>query len=331
MSCAQAGFGERSGGTPKISVLRAGVELSKVLWSEEVPYSFIAEGAVAEDFEIGCEEGEVQVDEAALVPREAEVPKERGLRVGDPLLQSSDAESDEEITGQGGERRWYDDLPGDPLCLDDSAEDLVEMSELLEDLDIQRSSKVRVIREQEVCLKAEAEAGEGEATKSWLRDAYRELGELEAQMSCLNAEMLQSLGQSSVRMNPSLFSMKEAGPLKPEAEVLHTHAVPLSEVYANIESWRPSLLDEFNSIVTTHQAMRPITRSEIKGLEKEGKQIQYVPGKLVATVKAGTAAKKARIVACGNFLSKERPHGSPTLSKSDIFAGALDSPALGLS
>ena len=48
-------------------------------------------------------------------------------------------------------------------------------------------------------------------------------------------------------------------------------------------------------------------------------------GKLVATVKAGTAAKKARTVACGNLLSKERPHGSPALSRLDIFAGALDS------
>ena len=76
--------------------------------------------------------------------------------------------------------------------------------------------------------------------------------------------------------------------------MLHTHAVLLSDVYANMESWRPSLLDEFNSIVATHKAMRLISRPEIKDLEKARKQIQYAPGKLVATVKAGTAAEKAR-------------------------------------
>ena len=140
----------------------------------------------------------------------------------------------------GSERHWYDNLPGDPLCLDDSAEDLLETSAHLEELDVQRSSKVRVIREQEACLTVETEKGEGEVTRSWLRDSYRELGEMEAQMSCLNIEALQTLGQSSMRMNPALSSMKEAESPKPEAEVLHTHAVPLSEVYANIESCKPS-------------------------------------------------------------------------------------------
>ena len=313
---------------PRVRALRTdshghGLQNKGVVWSEEIPYSFIADGTVHDEFEIGSGGDEsLPVEEVAVVPEEAEMPKERAVRAEElpkGVGESSDGE------GEAFEYHWYDSLPTDPLCLECSPEDLVEVNSLLEEMDVQRSCKVRVIREQELCLKYEVAEGEGEATKSWLYEAYQDLGELEAQMSALQAKSSQMLGQSTVMMSPLLASLKDVGSPRPEPEVLHTHAVPLSEVYANIESWRPSLLDEFNSIVTTHKAMRHISRPEIKELEKSGKQILYVPGKLVATVKAGTAAKKARIVACGNFLGKERPPGSPTLSKSDIFAGALDS------
>ena len=63
-------------------------------------------------------------------------------------------------------------------------------------------------------------------------------------------------------------------------------------------------------------------------MERDGREVLYVPGKLVATVKAGTGKRKARTVACGNFLNREKTQGSPTLSKSDIFAAGLDSLAL---
>ena len=114
----------------------------------------------------------------------------------------------------------------------------------------------------------------------------------------------------------------------PEPEVLHTHTVPLSEVLRDLNGWYHPLLEEFNSILTTHKAIRPTTKEELRALEKEGRQILYVPGKLVATVKAGTGKRKARVVACGDFLSREKAHGSPTLARGDIFAAGLDSLAL---
>ena len=263
---------------PEIRALRAELRGREpqnhgVVWSEQVPYSFIADGVVLDEFEIGSGgDMSLPTEEAAIVPEEVDMPKERAVKVG--VRSGRQVESvSERIQGEGGlDYHWYDCLPSDPLYLESPPEDVAEVDSLLEEMDVRRSCKLRVIREQEF-----------------------------------------------------LASLKEVGSPRPEPEVLHTHAVPLSEVYADIESWKAPLLDEFNSIVTTHRAMRHISRSEIRDLEKSGKQIQYVPGKLVATVKAGTAAKKARIVACGNFLGKERPSGSPTLSKSDIFAGALDS------
>ena len=108
----------------------------------------------------------------------------------------------------------------------------------------------------------------------------------------------------------------------------HTHSVPLAEVMRDLRSWYPALLEEFNSILTIHKAIRPVTKDELKMLEKQGREILYVPGKLVATVKAGTGKQKARIVACGNFLGREKQQRSPTLSRGDIFAAGLDSLAL---
>ena len=52
--------------------------------------------------------------------------------------------------------------------------------------------------------------------------------------------------------------------------------------------------------------------------------MQRIPGVLVATVKPKTGALKARIVAAGNYLSKEKKIGSPTLNRKDLFASGLD-------
>ena len=104
--------------------------------------------------------------------------------------------------------------------------------------------------------------------------------------------------------------------------------MPLSEVLRDLNRWHHPLLEEFNSILTTHKAIRSTAKEEL-ALEKQGRQILYVPSKLVATVKAGTGKRKARVVVCGNFLSREKAHGSPTLVRRDIFAAGLDSLALG--
>ena len=238
-----------------------------------------------------------------------------------------------------GESRWYDALPGEPMYLDNEAEDVLEAEALLDDLDKQRQVKLRVIREQEACLSYELGLGEGLATKDWLVRAYAQLGEMEAQMFRLQCEQTQRIGLAPLQMAPSLAAVRTCsnaspgepevdGTQTPEQEILHTHTVPLSEVVRDLSGWHHALLDEFNSILTTHKAIRPVSREELRAFEKQGRQVLYVPGKLVATVKAGTGKRKARVLACGNFLSREKPQGSPTLSRGDIFAAGLDSLAL---
>ena len=154
-----------------------------------------------------------------------------------------------------------------------------------------------------MCFDYELGQGEGHATREWLMKAYVELGELEAQMSRLQFEQLQRNGQAPVSMTPTMARLGPKGTTgtpdrempcvsAPEPEVLHTHSVPLSEVVRDLKSWYPALLEEFNSILTTHRAIRPVTKEELKMLEKQGREILYVPGKLVATVKAGTGKQK---------------------------------------
>ena len=97
----QAGFVRLEEYAPRIRAFKSGAKGEDELWSEEVPYSFIANGTVAGEFEIGCKEYEAQVEEAALVPQEAEMPRERVVSVEEGLKQFTDAESDEEVTGHG--------------------------------------------------------------------------------------------------------------------------------------------------------------------------------------------------------------------------------------
>ena len=281
------------------------------------------------------EERVSRVPDGACMPLEV-IPRDSG---DDDVEECSVSSLSASVQPFPGETRWYDALPGEFMHLDGEPEDLLETESLLEDLDSQRQARLKVIREQEFCLEYELRHGEGSSTKDWLAKAYMGLGELEAQMARLQYEQLQRSGQAPVCMTPSLAGLSASESVSagqkdsdevqmPEPEILHTHPVSLSEVMRDLSSWHPALLEEFNSILTTHKAIRPVSKEELKRLEREGREVLYVPGKLVATVKAGTGKRKARIVACGNFLSREKAQGSPTLSRGDIFAAGLDSLAL---
>ena len=339
-----------TGLVPRLAALRAPSQLNAELESEldgEDSYVFIPQGEVGDEFWLGAsvsalyyEERIARLPEGVSAPLELTPCDDASLSVhGEACGGSSLSKVDASMLDSVGEVRWYDQLPGEPMYLDDSPEDLIAAESLIEGLDAQRQAKLRVIREQEVCFQYELERGEGQGTKEWLTAAYANLGELEAQMSRLQYEQLQRTGSAPVQLTPELARLeaKEDGgstcdvprtPSQPEPEVLHTHSVPLSEVVRDLRAWHPALLEEFNSVLTTHRAIRPVSKEELKSLERSGREVLYVPGKLVATVKAGTGKRKARIVACGNFLNRERAQGSPTLSKGDIFAAGLDSLAL---
>ena len=51
-----------------------------------------------------------------------------------------------------------------------------------------------------------------------------------------------------------------------------------------------------------------MTKEEVSALEASGTPLEKIPGKLVATRKAPLGRRRARIVACGNFI-----HGDPLM------------------
>ena len=84
--------------------------------------------------------------------------------------------------------------------------------------------------------------------------------------------------------------------------LLQTQQVSLAEVRQDLEAWKGAIAEELSALITVHQAVRVITKLELQELEASGVTVQTVPGKLVFSVKAPDKRKRARLVACGNFL-----------------------------
>ena len=222
--------------------------------------------------------------------------------------------------------RWFHALPEDPfeLCADtDEADDELLESQILQ-LDEARARLVSVVKEEEAALNQEVVNGEGSGTMRVLEESYAHLCALEEQLVALQ-------GEQAGCLLPRLASLRngpEDSTVSPE--ILHTHTVPITEVQNDIEAWVPPLKEELDSLTETHNAVTKITHNELKDLQASGRTVLVVPSKVVATIKAGTGRKKARIVACGNFLSREKTRTSPTLSRGDVFTSSLDSLSLRL-
>ena len=82
--------------------------------------------------------------------------------------------------------------------------------------------------------------------------------------------------------------------------VLHTHTVGLAEVRRDLAMWREALQQEYDSLTKITGAVKPIDKSQLVGRT----DLEFAPGKLVATVKAPSGRKKARIVVCGSKSSR---------------------------
>ena len=126
--------------------------------------------------------------------------------------------------------------------------------------------------------------------------------------------------------------------------VLQTYTVPLAQVRKDLPLWIPPLKNEVTSLETSTTAVRPV---KVKDLVNEPgyEEMLVVPSKVVPTVKAPDARKKARIVLCGNLVedtSKRReqpmaledrqddqPPQQKTMGSSfDLYASGIDGMSL---
>ena len=108
------------------------------------------------------------------------------------------------------------------------------------------------------------------------------------------------------------------------SELLQAKTVPITEVCDQIDLWREAIGEEVASVINKHKAGTFRTEEEVRAMEAEGTyQVVRVPGKLVAAVKPPRRFK-ARLVACGNFLHREKTRKSATLDRTDLYCSNLD-------
>ena len=87
-----------------------------------------------------------------------------------------------------------------------------------------------------------------------------------------------------------------------QEEFLVTRPLGNQEVQSELEMWRPAIQKEGNSLVLESQAVKQITKEELRRLAEERNQaVELLPAKMVYTRKAGTGLRRARAVCCGNF------------------------------
>ena len=98
-------------------------------------------------------------------------------------------------------------------------------------------------------------------------------------------------------------------------QTLITRPVSLEEVKNNIEEWKPALYEEYQSLIN-HGAIQPLAEQDYVRLKESCDEITTIPGMLVATLKP-PARKKARMVACGNYVKDDH-------SKQEVSAGGID-------
>ena len=96
-----------------------------------------------------------------------------------------------------------------------------------------------------------------------------------------------------------------------------THTVALEDVKANLSKWRPAALKEYNNLKDGKDAFDVVKRRDLPS------GCRVLHGKAVFAVKpdAGGFRRKARFVACGNYV----PQGE---NVTELFAAGLDATSL---
>ena len=101
----------------------------------------------------------------------------------------------------------------------------------------------------------------------------------------------------------------------PDPEVLQTKIIPNHMIEREIGLWIPSMKDEYNGLL---KAVDPLSEQTVREWERQGREFELIPSKLIFSVKAPDARRKCRSVCCGNFTSG-------TSSREDKYSGGIDS------
>ena len=223
------------------------------------------------------------------------------------------------------DKRWFDRIPLPEVePVDKGFLYDLEGNERCQALDGLRLATLSAIRDQETAISRELQCGDAEIA--------RLTAECLAEMNQMVAGLEEVLC-STVDDIPELY--EDQGPQKHDinlrtitptegADLLQAKVIPVAEVCENIGLWKEAIGEEVASVINKHKAGTFKTEQEVKQLEASNDfQVIRVPGKLVAAIKP-PRRYKARLVACGNFLHREKTRKSATLDRTDLYCSNLD-------
>ena len=202
--------------------------------------------------------------------------------------------------------------------------DQLKADDAVDELGGVRLALLAAIRDQETAVARETQAGNmdlASLTAKSLAEAHVSLSKIEG-ILCDTQLNLSDLYEGEGPQNRDISLRAVDVGEKPD--LLQAKVVPVSEVCANIDEWRDAIGDEVHSVITKHQAGSFRSEDAVREMEADpALEVLRVPGKLVAALKP-PRRHKARLVACGNFLVREKCGRSSTLDRRDLYSAGLD-------
>ena len=123
-----------------------------------------------------------------------------------------------------------------------------------------------------------------------------------------------------------LVGQKPKDPNTAPAHPLQTVQVSPLEVLKNLEAWKPSIQEELSSVFEVNQALKRRTTEEVQKWQEEGRVVEYIPGKVLFSKKAGSGRLKTRVLACGNYCPEAKSKDKSR--RQTLYAGGIDTLSL---
>ena len=145
----------------------------------------------------------------------------------------------------------------------------------------------------------------------WLEselEHYSQMEEESAKVEALEAEECERYARIAALSTDGQPGNENQGVSRPPT-VLQTYTIPLAMVKRDLESWIEPIKAEYNQLLYESQAVKPVKLSDLEAMEGY-QDMELAPSKLVTTVKSPNGKHKARIVICGNLVTKAHEDGN---------------------
>lgn len=136
----------------------------------------------------------------------------------------------------------------------------------------------------------------------WIKEESNILQDVETMQVVVEAqrivEELEEKLKNKAKMRKTELKRRE----EEQEEVLQTRVVSQDEVRRDLQAWIPAFEEEYKSL--TSGPVTPIFDEDIRRMKEEGRQVEVLPAKAIASRKPPNR-RKARVVVRGNFAEEK--------------------------